>query len=292
VAEREITGLGISFVLVISVRYYISGHLVPYGTFQEADYSKTDAYTLFIVALLFFLFSSYGLVKGWHEMFDMTTERFSVKNTAFSCLRVLVEVTSMCGCWCFIFATMWLLCANGESAYKNDNTLLFVVLAICMSAFAFTVIFVIDSVADRLSHVGNSHHLVDALREVILMCGVLVGFSWEATFDVAEDALAESSPHPRFTRVVMGLLSVAILIPAWRWHLLPMVHQYGWKFGFVVDNIIRDYGSFVQLEEAVAEHLEEEERKRKERSQFHLPVRKKLSRQLTSTDAMGRKASR
>eukprot|EP00405_Crypthecodinium_cohnii_P042048 CAMPEP_0206553856 /NCGR_PEP_ID=MMETSP0325_2-20121206/16857_1 /ASSEMBLY_ACC=CAM_ASM_000347 /TAXON_ID=2866 /ORGANISM="Crypthecodinium cohnii, Strain Seligo" /LENGTH=994 /DNA_ID=CAMNT_0054053865 /DNA_START=50 /DNA_END=3030 /DNA_ORIENTATION=+ len=74
------------------------------------------------------------------------------------------------------------------------------------------------------------------LKRVIRSLGILVGFSWEQCFDEAVESLSEVMPWPHLSRFLLALFCIIIIVPAWKWYVLPMSEQNGWKFGFVVNH--------------------------------------------------------
>merc|ERR1712137_1171609 len=81
-----------------------------------------------------------------------------------------------------------------------------------------------------------------AIREVINALAILVGFAWEQCFDTAVTAVASRSDiipvlgdRPSVVKMILAIMCVLILVPAWRRHLLPMVTYQGYKFGVVLE---------------------------------------------------------
>ena len=62
-----------------------------------------------------------------------------------------------------------------------------------------------------------------AIDLIIQGLGILVGFSWEQCFDVAVSvvsASAKDSMPPCYSRLLMSMVLVAIVFPAWRIYIL------------------------------------------------------------------------
>jgi len=84
---------------------------------------------------------------------------------------------------------------------------------------------------------GDSTKKVDlCLKKVIRALGILVGFGWEQCFDEAVESLSKVMPAPHIAKFGLALFCIVIIVPAWKWYVLPMSEQAGWKFGFVVDH--------------------------------------------------------
>jgi hypothetical protein len=99
-----------------------------------------------------------------------------------------------------------------------------------------------------------------AIKEVIKAIGILIGFSWEQCFDQAVESLAEATPKTmqHTAKMILGLFCVFIIVPAWKWHLLPMAIRDGWKLGFVID--IDDHRTSNKWGDIV-KHLEDAKKK-------------------------------
>jgi len=74
------------------------------------------------------------------------------------------------------------------------------------------------------------------IEQVIAALGTLVGFGWEQCFDQAVESLSDVMPMPHVSKLLLGLFCVIIIVPAWKWYVLPMSEAAGWKFGFVIDH--------------------------------------------------------
>jgi len=81
----------------------------------------------------------------------------------------------------------------------------------------------------------NSVTMDAVLKVVIRALGILVGFAWEQCFDQAVDDLSDVCPNKHLARLVLAAACILIIVPAWKWYVLPMYEQEGWRFGFVFD---------------------------------------------------------
>merc|ERR1719316_1150723 len=91
-----------------------------------------------------------------------------------------------------------------------------------LSAVSCCIIFVLDKIAD-LDATGSDAD--EAIRTIIEALGILVGFSWEQSFDTAVDSITErvTAMPPPITKLLMSLCLVAIVLPAWRIYILQRV---------------------------------------------------------------------
>jgi len=64
-----------------------------------------------------------------------------------------------------------------------------------------------------------------AVRTIINGFGLLVGLSWDKAFDVAELGVVHGfsvlARRPVISRIVLGLVLVAFVLPAWIWYIVP-----------------------------------------------------------------------
>merc|ERR1719379_1263572 len=97
--------------------------------------------------------------------------------------------------------------------------LLSIVLTLLISLASFSSIRLLDKIADA----DWTDARADAsIKELIGAIGILVGFGWEQCFDQAVDCLSSALPHPHLSKLLLALFCVGIVVPAWRWYLLPM----------------------------------------------------------------------
>jgi len=273
-SENDVMSLTLSFTLIQSLRFAVGGHL-PNVEGEELgglafEHTGFEAGIILAFGLVCLGVSAAGLLKhGRIKPEDEEKARMQI---------CLILTAFMSFAWCFFYGFRWLLAAAGKAFFEGDDTLLCVVLAMVLSGLCLISIFGLDAVADKLRNkrkaadgtadvendgeddedVGQSNAEA-ALRNLMANMGILIGFAWEQTFDASEAALAEVMPSPHISKLVLAIFSVAILIPAWRYHILPMVLLHGWKFGFVVDHAKKMHGDLSKLEKAHAEHIEQEE---------------------------------
>lgn len=160
---------------------------------------------------------------------------------------------SMGNAWAIFFASQQ-LCST--LYLGSDETIPSVVLALSLSTLCFALIFVLDSVADRASVEGDERR-VKIIKLIIKCMGLSIGFAWEQCFDAAVGVLSSASPLPHLTKLALAVFCALLLIPAWRWYILPMSHGSGWFFGFVVS----EEWDKERIETTVA-HLHHEMRRR------------------------------
>lgn len=224
-AENDVLGLALSFLLTQAIRYNISG-IMPNQEGEEegaiaGDHSTGQIGRLLGCAALFVILTALVLIKKPAGEMEGFQERL------FSGTLVTV---SMGFAWCIFFSTRWWL---GSYPYLlADPMLLAVVVALFLSFASFSWILVLDKIADAE---WTGEKADEIIIQIIAAIGILVGFAWEQCFDAAVDALASVSPAGALaTKCVLTTFCVVIIVPAWRWWMLPMVIENGWQFGFVV----------------------------------------------------------
>jgi len=151
----------------------------------------------------------------------------------------------------------------------RDETILGLGLAMVMSIFSFAGIYALDFVDDTTGRGNPRLHRI--IGKVVSALAVLVGFSWERCFDGAIDVLSKTTVDPAIAKMALAAICAALLVPAWRMHMLPMVIHEGWKFGFVVHGhwdlnkidrcrqyLVKAHKEKVEHEKYKAEHPDEE----------------------------------
>eukprot|EP00927_Polykrikos_kofoidii_P083622 TRINITY_DN8614_c0_g3_i1.p1 TRINITY_DN8614_c0_g3~~TRINITY_DN8614_c0_g3_i1.p1 ORF type:complete len:238 (-),score=45.90 TRINITY_DN8614_c0_g3_i1:75-710(-) len=129
--------------------------------------------------------------------------------------------------WCTFYGLVWLV-----AQWITEGMIGIYTLAVSLSLISFLVIWLLDKIADA----DMSPPIVDkVIRKVIGAVGILIGFSWEQCFDEALESIAEvCGGYEHVIKFGLSVLCVAILIPAWKWYILPMEILDGWKHGFIV----------------------------------------------------------
>merc|ERR1719161_662306 len=171
---------------------------------------------------------------------------------------------------------------NMHEVFMADPMLLNICLALILSGSSFSVIFVLDKIADA-DWTGDAAD--EAIRQIIGGIAILVGFAWEQCFDVAVASLSSVMPAPHLMKFILAVFCVAIIVPAWFWFLLPMAVRKGWKCGFVVEKDM--------LVEAMKYHHEETEKdlEKEEKAEELTPAQVEKKQQLRAQkEALEQKA--
>mmetsp|Transcript_30359 Transcript_30359/g.64290 ORF Transcript_30359/g.64290 Transcript_30359/m.64290 type:complete len:654 (+) Transcript_30359:1-1962(+) len=185
--------------------------------------------------------------------------------------EIITTFTSMAAAWSFFFATRWLLAISG--IVGDDETMLGISLALALSVVSFLWVIVLDWKHDEIRGVTHkteaersrkveadtqvepehateeedkSKRIELALKRIIAVCGILVGFGWEQCFDGAVAAAAAPTSNPIMVKCFLAFFCVLIVAPAWILYLLPMVVLDGWRFGFLPHFVVQRGGELVK----------------------------------------------
>jgi len=119
----------------------------------------------------------------------------------------------------------------------RDVTVVDILTAILSSYVIFVLIRIMDKCADN-HWVGNLGER--AIRRSISAFGIVIGFSWEKSFDVSVDAVAAYSPlAPLPTKMGLALLALCLILPAWIMYIIPMAEEHGYRYGFVARKVVQ-----------------------------------------------------
>jgi len=237
-AEDDVAGLSLAFLTCQAVRFSISGILPNEEGIEPPQKAGTHGPNQVLIlwacglvsGILGILFIRYQvLIKAWQgeegtaaeAEAEAATEAKDEEEDSGRMERVMKIVRNYFtfgSAWCSFYAAKW---AFTHTSLGSQESMLHVVLALVVSAFVFVGIFVMDKVMDH-DLLGAGEDAEEALEEIILALSVLVGFSWEQSFDTAVSVLAEDIAMPKaWSKLAMSLVLVAIVFPAWRFYILP-----------------------------------------------------------------------
>jgi len=224
-SENDVMGLTLSFQTVQAIRFAIGGALPKQEGGEEwavlTGHSGNQARLLLFVGLVFAALV-FGLLMSLQDSMSKKTRRF---------LALTITTLSMAFAWSTFFAYDWYL-GSFKFVGEEDAMVLALTLANLLSVLAFLAIRILDKLADNTEDAKFN----DSVKQIITAIGILVGFSWEQTFDLATECLASRTNHGPLVKLGLAVFCAVILVPAWRWWILPMVISEGWKCGFVIDS--------------------------------------------------------
>jgi len=256
-AENDILALAISFNLIQVARFAIEGQLPDIEGRQEPPIpvTLTRAFLMFGCSLAFVGLSigmagvrtkivesaekakeaahakshpgeahhgaEHGAAKEGEEAEDETmAERLT---------DIIMNAFAMCSAWCTLFGAraVWMLSGmnNTIEVTSIDGRIL---LAIMLSIGSFVVVYYLDKVDDamRESPGAVNTSAEKAISSIVGAISVLVGFTWENSFDGAVAAVASlNSAHPQFTKFVLGIVVFGGLAIPWRRFILKRALQ-------------------------------------------------------------------
>jgi len=149
--------------------------------------------------------------------------------------EVSIVFLAMCFAWCSYFSTKWMIA--GVGVFTHVSCFLAISHALFLSVACFLWIWIVDKIDDFTRERRSGEELTTGLELMIRAIGILVGFAWEQSFDIAVGTIAESTPHKSWAKFALAVFSVGIVAPAWRLYLAPMVLD-GWRFGFVAHYVV------------------------------------------------------
>eukprot|EP00429_Kryptoperidinium_foliaceum_P003363 CAMPEP_0176026936 /NCGR_PEP_ID=MMETSP0120_2-20121206/13204_1 /TAXON_ID=160619 /ORGANISM="Kryptoperidinium foliaceum, Strain CCMP 1326" /LENGTH=502 /DNA_ID=CAMNT_0017360141 /DNA_START=35 /DNA_END=1543 /DNA_ORIENTATION=- len=211
--EDDVTCLAIGFCIMQAFRRSIIGKPNPY---LAADppllVQQVHANWLLVcavgAALLTVLFA-----RIRHSMKQAGT----YNNDGINSLRfvgVIRNTWSTCFAWCLIFWIEWqVYVVDQRDSLRIIDLLVQALLAVIMCV-ALTL--VLDKIADFAGQGAMG------MRRLIFSIGLLAGFSWERTFDLAIDQYSTHHGGPdTIWRHLVRLALAAAVLPAWSWYILP-----------------------------------------------------------------------
>lgn len=172
--ETDVAGMCLSFCTIQLLRYYIGGSLPdnkgnedPAVPFNHPLDQQVGLLCVFGAALLFGLL--WDMIIGKHD------EGLSGK--ALAVMRMWVM---LCASWAALFAVQWAVQTwfQGHSA----GSVVRVVVCVLCSYITFMFIPLLDMIGDLLHKHGLG---ASGIVNMVMVLGIMVGFSWERTFDKA-----------------------------------------------------------------------------------------------------------
>lgn len=207
--EDDIIGLAVSFALVQSLRFSVSG-ILPNAEGEEPEgslHSDQQALQLLAISVVFMVMS--GVTAS------------QMKASPGRIGSQLRSVASMSFAWCMFYGVNWFLSMHSDASAMQQS----VVLALLQTFLALCMIFCLDKMADKES---TSYQIQVAIRHIICSLGILIGFSWEKAFDIAVvrvcDPVTLIPPH--MMKLLLAIVLASIVIPAWRIHILPTILEF------------------------------------------------------------------
>lgn len=213
-AEDELFCLAISFLLVQALRFQVTG-IMPTKTGLEPgkNFGAREIWTIYAEAVLFAVATVAVVLLGkTGRLADLTR-----------------GTLSMSFAWCLLFASRWmfeswpLLVRLNISPFSIEGRL---VLSLFLSAFACSVIIVLDQIEDAAT--GDDRRVTHKIvKNIVTGLSILVGFTWETTMDGCTEAVVSMFHNHERRRLVSKIFGCCIILlvvlPAWRRYILHNV---------------------------------------------------------------------
>lgn len=213
-AEDDAGCLCIGFIIMQSIRMFITGHMQPIEAHHEQAYrnpAQIMVLAIICVALTVVVFFGTSVInkldqpgskgifhkaaKFWHHVFGMTLA------------------------YCLVYLGEWMF---KMVSFDGPRISASMIVAIVMTFFSCMCTF-------TLNHIAVWRNLKPkALRSLIMAFGLLVGFLWERAFDIALIVVAEQPNIPLshgWAATVLTVLLVGVVLPAWKAYIMPLAED-------------------------------------------------------------------
>lgn len=209
--EDDVVSLAASFCFVQAMRFLIGGTL-PNAEGEEPEDVITHHKQWQCIALC-----SLGLGLGILEALRVLFVKW---NGLKRLTRQGKNVIGMTFSWCIFYGMDWHL--SSTIFVTEQGMMKSVVLALIVTIVAFFMIFGLMHAEESER---TSEQMDEAIRAVVNAIGILIGFAWEKTFDVAVAEITETThflPAP-VTKLVLAIGLAGTVVPAWYRHILPTI---------------------------------------------------------------------
>merc|ERR1740123_1046116 len=144
--------------------------------------------------------------------------------------EIALNGAAMTFAWSVLWGTRWAFDWVFDSANEDrphpSQVMQRVVIALVLSAVACASVFVLDKIDDvskEQADGNNSEEQAKAIQILVNALAVLIGFSWENSFDggvAAMGSMAHTKEQKACVKFLMGLAIAFAMTPMWRKHIL------------------------------------------------------------------------
>lgn len=210
-AEDEMCAIAIAYFIRQASLMFICGR-VPFedGDFEEHTDEMFHYFILTIFVWVVFLIGVTYYIRhsdiDQHENFTLTSTWRFIKFLQILFAMTIAWHCQSLGRWCI-------------QPWVHHTALQFVVSAFALSPVCVVTVVLIDKMAD--------HRLMyEATAEILILgAGLLIGFAWEKAFHMAIHTVIHFSSNlqvaPEAFEICLCLTLVLILLPAWRYFIMP-----------------------------------------------------------------------
>jgi len=220
-SETQIASLSASFLLVQALRFQVSGVMPNADGLEKTELWQTQS--IEHVRMLY----AWGLGSAAISVvLGLIVHKSSETSTLRCCLHVIQSTTGMIFAWCTIWATRWeaLRLPELQQFELQPGSMGYqILLAMTASVFSVLLIFIFDVIEDMCGQEGVMGGLT---QSVISALSLLVGFSWQRCFQEAVKDVGQMSPRPVFMELVVSMIVVVLVVPAWQMYILRKEYYY------------------------------------------------------------------
>jgi len=255
-AENDVAGLCISFTLTQAVVALITGEELTvherrlhgqehqshggYHSGVELDHHPDGIAplgTILLVLLLSLVFAGLTVFTvyasshvGAHR-FESEPGQASLAHNAIRWWFILQSVCAMTFAWLLQYAGKWEIARSiAMSGFKVEAESITerVIVALAISLLSFLVIFFLDFVSD----LEETQEVADrCIRSIIVALGILIGFSWEYSFDGGVEVLVRLAigwgyEYSIWLKLLLAILVAIVVVPAWRLYIQKKALSY------------------------------------------------------------------
>jgi len=216
-AENDISCLAGSFLLIQSIRFFQVGELpTMVGELDSTPWACI--YSLYGIGCALVCVSVLLIVL-----------RSRVEAGESSCLdrllKILTGMSSMGFAWCCLFGSRTVFMKNKDLDKAGVGMVTIagrVLLALILSLSATALIFALDWISDtaKSSAPPGKNPGAEIVTQLVFAKSILVGFSWEHSFDGGVEAIASMTSQPLMTQSALAVFMWLVVVPAWRKHIL------------------------------------------------------------------------
>ncbi|CAJ1378470.1 unnamed protein product [Effrenium voratum] len=232
-AENDVSSLSMSYLLVQGLRFAVSGVMPNAEGMEEPPviHSWSVIGIFFACSIVAAIASIVIALKcgGGEEEEDPAEvkeiEQIPEVSFGVRMAQVLSNSLAMVFAWILFFGSRWI--SLKLDIFDNESMIGQVILALILSFFCGIAVFMLDRVDDyQKENHGSAEEAAKAIRIIIQAIAILIGFSWEHSFEEGVAAVASTANHKRLCKFFLGCFVCFFLVPAWRRHILMKVLAY------------------------------------------------------------------
>jgi hypothetical protein len=220
-AENDISCLAGSYLLVQTLRYAQVGKLPNMEGEIEGDTPWDKVYTLYCTGAVLSA-ASVLIILGRSKVIK-TEEDAESYMARF--LNIVIGMNGMGFAWCCLFASRTVFSKTkvlDENAIGMETICGRILLSLALSLVCTAAIFALDVVGDyaKARSPPGKNLGGEIITQIVAAKSILVGFSWEHSFDGGVEAIASTTSRPMIIQTILAFLIFAVIVPAWRRHIL------------------------------------------------------------------------